>query len=78
VTRTTDPMKTAIHLALKHGLGVASVTEKGRPAWVVYRRNPHGRDVRVGRRTSPTTLLRLVKDAAGITDQPQPKKEEAF
>lgn len=55
-----DYIHGAQRLAGEHNLIIAEVTEKGAPAWVVYRRLATG-CTRLGRRSSPAELYRWVK-----------------
>lgn len=55
-----DYIHGAQRLAGEHNLMIFEVTEKGAPAWVVYRRSHTGR-TRLGRRSSAAELYRWVK-----------------
>lgn len=50
----------AMRLAGEHHLTIIEVTERGAPAWVVYRRTATGR-TRLGRRSDPAALYRWMK-----------------
>lgn len=54
-------------IAKENHLFIVEVSEKNRPAWVVYRSFESAPAQRQGRRRDPAELLRFVKQCAGIT-----------
>lgn len=56
----TNLLHGARRLAEDHNLFIVEVTEKGAPAWVVYRRTAAGR-TRLGRRSSEKALYDWMK-----------------
>lgn len=57
------PLSLAKMICKDHGLFIVTVTEKGKTAYVVYRRTQvrGQRNVRLARRTDPSDLLGVVR-----------------
>ncbi len=82
-----NPLTVAEALAEQHNMYIRRVTQRGKGAYVLYRKNPldprHG--FRICRRASKTAILSAVKFAAGVAGpkhDPQtvfaPAEESAF